>query len=99
MRIDVTNHTTLCFLPISPLSLATQSHQWYSWGPPNMQCRLCATCWLYWKKYGGLKMPTQSEEEKLLPSPTTEVYERQSFMLRNVIQWLDTPWKHKYSTG
>lgn len=44
-------------------------------------------------------MPTQSEEEKLLPSPTTEVYERQSFMLRNVIQWLDTPWKHKYSTG
>uniref|UniRef100_A0A250YK05 Metastasis-associated protein MTA3 n=1 Tax=Castor canadensis TaxID=51338 RepID=A0A250YK05_CASCN len=51
---------------------ATQSHQWYSWGPPNMQCRLCATCWLYWKKYGGLKMPTQSEEEKLSPSPTTE---------------------------
>ncbi|XP_078005621.1 metastasis-associated protein MTA3 isoform X5 [Phascolarctos cinereus] len=50
----------------------TQSHQWYSWGPPNMQCRLCATCWLYWKKYGGLKMPTQTEEEKLSPNPTTE---------------------------
>uniref|UniRef100_A0A8C4VY08 Metastasis associated 1 n=1 Tax=Gopherus evgoodei TaxID=1825980 RepID=A0A8C4VY08_9SAUR len=27
----------------------TQSYQWYSWGPPNMQCRLCASCWTYWK--------------------------------------------------
>ncbi|EHB04630.1 Metastasis-associated protein MTA3 [Heterocephalus glaber] len=50
---------------------ATQSHQWYSWGPPNMQCRLCATCWLYWKKYRGLKMPTQSEE-KLSPSQSED---------------------------
>ncbi|XP_064407934.1 metastasis-associated protein MTA2 isoform X2 [Latimeria chalumnae] len=37
----------------------TQSAQWYAWGPPNMQCRLCASCWIYWKKYGGLKTPTQ----------------------------------------
>uniref|UniRef100_A0A3P8WBA0 Metastasis associated 1 family, member 2 n=1 Tax=Cynoglossus semilaevis TaxID=244447 RepID=A0A3P8WBA0_CYNSE len=36
-----------------------QSPQWYAWGPPNMQCRLCASCWIYWKKYGGLKTPTQ----------------------------------------
>uniref|UniRef100_A0A671XJG2 Metastasis associated 1 family, member 2 n=1 Tax=Sparus aurata TaxID=8175 RepID=A0A671XJG2_SPAAU len=35
-----------------------QSPQWYAWGPPNMQCRLCASCWNYWKKYGGLKTPT-----------------------------------------
>uniref|UniRef100_A0A8C3AZJ9 Metastasis associated 1 family, member 2 n=1 Tax=Cyclopterus lumpus TaxID=8103 RepID=A0A8C3AZJ9_CYCLU len=35
-----------------------QSPQWYAWGPPNMQCRLCASCWIYWKKYGGLKTPT-----------------------------------------
>lgn len=40
---------------------ATQSAQWYAWGPPNMQCRLCASCWIYWKKYGGLKTPTQLE--------------------------------------
>lgn len=40
---------------------AAQSPQWYSWGPPNMQCRLCASCWNYWKKYGGLKTPTQLE--------------------------------------
>uniref|UniRef100_A0AAX7T8H6 Metastasis associated 1 family, member 2 n=1 Tax=Astatotilapia calliptera TaxID=8154 RepID=A0AAX7T8H6_ASTCA len=31
----------------------------YYWGPPN--CRLCASCWIYWKKYGGLKTPTQLE--------------------------------------
>lgn len=35
------------------------STQWFSWGPVQMQCRLCATCWNYWKKYGGLKMPTR----------------------------------------
>uniref|UniRef100_A0A667Z1A9 Metastasis associated 1 family, member 2 n=1 Tax=Myripristis murdjan TaxID=586833 RepID=A0A667Z1A9_9TELE len=40
-----------------------QSPQWYAWGPPNMQCRLCASCWIYWKKYGGLKTPTQLEGE------------------------------------
>jgi len=40
---------------------AAQSQQWYAWGPPNMQCRLCASCWIYWKKYGGLKTPTQLE--------------------------------------
>uniref|UniRef100_A0A4W4H1D2 Metastasis associated 1 family, member 2 n=1 Tax=Electrophorus electricus TaxID=8005 RepID=A0A4W4H1D2_ELEEL len=40
---------------------SAQSPQWYAWGPPNMQCRLCASCWIYWKKYGGLKTPTQLE--------------------------------------
>ncbi|KAF3853772.1 hypothetical protein F7725_014460 [Dissostichus mawsoni] len=48
-----------------------QSAQWYSWGPPNMQCRLCVSCWMYWKKYGGLKMPSRAEvpEESTSPSP------------------------------
>lgn len=49
------------------LSVAAQSYQWYSWGPPNMQCRLCAPCWTYWKKYGGLKMPTRLDGER--PGP------------------------------
>ncbi|XP_069921568.1 metastasis-associated protein MTA1 isoform X2 [Oryctolagus cuniculus] len=44
-----------------------QSYQWYSWGPPHMQCRLCASCWTYWKKYGGLKMPTRLDGER--PGP------------------------------
>ncbi|XP_073422871.1 metastasis-associated protein MTA1 isoform X2 [Dendrobates tinctorius] len=48
-------------------SCYTQSYQWYSWGPPNMQCRLCASCWAYWKKYGGLKMPTRLDGER--PGP------------------------------
>lgn len=31
------------------------STQWYAWGPSHLSCRLCQTCWSYWKKYGGLK--------------------------------------------
>uniref|UniRef100_A0A668AX86 Metastasis associated 1 n=1 Tax=Myripristis murdjan TaxID=586833 RepID=A0A668AX86_9TELE len=46
---------------------SNSSYQWYSWGPPNMQCRLCASCWTYWKKYGGLKMPTRLDGER--PGP------------------------------
>uniref|UniRef100_A0A8C9VVB2 Metastasis associated 1 family, member 3 n=1 Tax=Scleropages formosus TaxID=113540 RepID=A0A8C9VVB2_SCLFO len=45
-----------------------QSSQWYSWGPPNMQCRLCVSCWMYWKKYGGLKMPSRAEGEEREPA-------------------------------
>uniref|UniRef100_A0A3Q3KIB5 Metastasis associated 1 n=1 Tax=Mastacembelus armatus TaxID=205130 RepID=A0A3Q3KIB5_9TELE len=45
----------------------SSSYQWYSWGPPSMQCRLCASCWTYWKKYGGLKMPTRLDGER--PGP------------------------------
>uniref|UniRef100_A0A669E5H3 Metastasis associated 1 family, member 3 n=1 Tax=Oreochromis niloticus TaxID=8128 RepID=A0A669E5H3_ORENI len=50
-----------------------QSAQWYSWGPPNMQCRLCVSCWMYWKKYGGLKMPSRAEgpEERTSPTPAS----------------------------
>nr|CAD7569755.1 unnamed protein product [Timema californicum] len=38
---------------------ATVSSQWYAWGPTHMQCKLCHNCWLYWKKYGGLKVPSR----------------------------------------
>lgn len=44
------------------------SSQWFSWGPAHMQCRLCSACWMYWKKYGGLKMPTRLDGER--PAPT-----------------------------
>ncbi|KAJ8266156.1 hypothetical protein GJAV_G00126590 [Gymnothorax javanicus] len=50
-----------------------QSPQWYAWGPSNMQCRLCASCWIYWKKYGGLKTATQLEGAA---RPSTEVVTR-----------------------
>lgn len=28
-----------------------------------MQCRLCQACWQYWKRYGGLKVPTRITDE------------------------------------
>ncbi|XP_032870367.1 metastasis-associated protein MTA1-like isoform X2 [Amblyraja radiata] len=59
----------------------TQSYQWYSWGPPNMQCRLCATCWNYWKKYGGLKMPTRLEGER--PGPTRNSANPHGYWVKN----------------
>ncbi|CAK8694979.1 metastasis-associated protein MTA3-like [Clavelina lepadiformis] len=43
----------------------TSSVQWYTWGPPSMSCRLCAACWTYWKKYGGLKIPPSSRLERI----------------------------------
>ncbi|XP_072032215.1 metastasis-associated protein MTA3-like isoform X2 [Amphiura filiformis] len=55
-----------CFVDDNTIS-ANSSYQWYSWGPANMQCRLCATCWVYWKKCGGLKMPTRIDGER--PGP------------------------------
>ncbi|KAJ8672988.1 hypothetical protein QAD02_004249 [Eretmocerus hayati] len=39
-----------------------QSGQWYAWGPTHMQCRLCQGCWNYWKKYGGLKVPSRIDD-------------------------------------
>lgn len=60
------------------LSVAAQSYQWYSWGPPNMQCRLCASCWTYWKKYGGLKMPTRLDGERPGPNRSNMVSGRPS---------------------
>ncbi|KAM4662732.1 metastasis-associated protein MTA1 isoform 6-T7 [Discoglossus pictus] len=59
----------------------TQSYQWYSWGPPNMQCRLCASCWAYWKKYGGLKMPTRLDGER--PGPNRNNMSPHGLPMRN----------------
>lgn len=42
------------------------SAQWYAWGPAHMQCRLCQSCWTYWKKFGGLKYPTRLGEHPTL---------------------------------
>lgn len=40
---------------------ATPAPQCFMWGPPHRQGRLCATCRLYCRKHGDLKMPIQSE--------------------------------------
>uniref|UniRef100_A0A671YYI4 Metastasis associated 1 family, member 3 n=1 Tax=Sparus aurata TaxID=8175 RepID=A0A671YYI4_SPAAU len=72
-----------------------QSAQWYSWGPPNMQCRLCVSCWMYWKKYGGLKMPSRPrsrshgprQSNHMVPmrnsgSPKSSMKTKQAFLLQ-----------------
>ncbi|RWS30945.1 metastasis-associated protein MTA3-like protein [Leptotrombidium deliense] len=55
----------------------TNSSLWYPWGPAHMQCRLCQSCWTYWKKFGGLKYPTKIDAEKL-NSTTPRVNDYQS---------------------
>ncbi|XP_044728374.1 metastasis-associated protein MTA3 isoform X2 [Chrysoperla carnea] len=44
---------------------AIVSQQWYAWGPTHMQCRLCQSCWQYWKRYGGLKAPSKIGENDI----------------------------------
>jgi len=39
----------------------TESTAWFLWGPNNM-CKLCESCWVYWKKFGGLKKPSAFEK-------------------------------------
>ena len=51
------------FEPALFFFLETSSSQWYSWGPAHMQCRLCQSCWIYWKKFGGLKYPTRMSKK------------------------------------
>ncbi|CAB4004979.1 metastasis-associated MTA3-like, partial [Paramuricea clavata] len=38
---------------------ANTSTHWFPWSTPNTQYRhyVCSVCWVYWKKYGGLKKP------------------------------------------
>uniref|UniRef100_A0A8C7Y0Z2 Metastasis associated 1 n=1 Tax=Oryzias sinensis TaxID=183150 RepID=A0A8C7Y0Z2_9TELE len=69
-QVYIPNYLSMKMLSIC-VFVASSSYQWYSWGPPNMQCRLCASCWTYWKKYGGLKMPTRLEGERPGPNRST----------------------------
>jgi len=41
-----------------------ESVLWYPWGPATSSCKLylCKDCWVYWKKCGGLKKSTKSNE-------------------------------------
>ncbi|XP_071963484.1 metastasis-associated protein MTA3-like isoform X4 [Antedon mediterranea] len=74
------------------------SYQWYSWGPANMQCRLCATCWTYWKKCGGLKMPTRlgpPTKRPYIPGSMGRESGRKADMgseaKKKKLSWLDAP--------
>lgn len=44
---------------------SSSSAQWYNWGPSQMSCRLCQSCWNYWKKYGGLKNASRLAENDM----------------------------------
>ena len=54
------------------------SNTWYTWGPANLHCRLCSECWVYWKKYGGLKIPQNQrvelmqQQQKKIPGQNDE---------------------------
>ena len=43
----------------SCFSTSSAQAQWYTWGPSHLSCRLCQSCWNYWKKYGGLKVASR----------------------------------------
>lgn len=48
----------------------TQAAEWYSWQPQqNANARLCGACWLYWKKYGGLRQPARTDNERAHSRP------------------------------
>ncbi|XP_054747871.1 metastasis-associated protein MTA1 isoform X5 [Anastrepha obliqua] len=41
-----------------------KSSQWYPWtSSGHGACRLCQSCWDYWKKYGGLRNAAKTEVE------------------------------------
>ncbi|KAL5463382.1 hypothetical protein EMCRGX_G032275 [Ephydatia muelleri] len=51
--------------------LCTSAARWYPWGPAHEHCRLCNYCYTYWRKYGGLKLPSKWEAtEKRVPATT-----------------------------
>lgn len=57
---------------------SSSSASWYSWGPAHMTCRLCQTCWNYWKKYGGLKTASRladNENDALKKRSSSEIDE------------------------
>lgn len=57
---------------------STASVNWYTWGPSHLSCRLCQTCWNYWKKYGGLKVASRSTDndvDAIMKRPASELEE------------------------
>jgi hypothetical protein len=45
---------------------ANSSAQWYQWSSAQPHTRLCAECWSYYKKLGGLKYPKKSGKSLVL---------------------------------
>ncbi|CAF0776306.1 unnamed protein product [Rotaria sp. Silwood1] len=66
------NKAHQCLLPQRPQSEnkpcescgTTSSSQWYQWNSAQPHTRLCAECWIYYKKLGGLKYPKKSGPDR-----------------------------------
>lgn len=77
--------------------------QWYAWGPSHLSCRLCQTCWNYWKKYGGLKIASRltdgdADAKKKLPAPIPAVIASEpETVLANTANDLSNRLSHKCS--
>ena len=41
----------------------SSSSQWYTWGAPQKQGKMCQQCWDYWKRMGGLQKASRSARE------------------------------------
>ncbi len=60
------NHVEVCRIKLRYLKLSmisfqgTSSSQWYQWNTAQPHTRLCAECWTYYKKLGGVKYPKKS---------------------------------------
>jgi metastasis-associated protein MTA len=66
------NKAHQCLLPNRPQSESkscescgtNSSLQWYQWSTTQPHARLCAECWIYYKKLGGLKYPKKSGPDR-----------------------------------
>ncbi|RWS16296.1 metastasis-associated protein MTA3-like protein [Dinothrombium tinctorium] len=79
---NITNdNTAISGKPCESCSKLSSS-QWYPWGPAHMQCRLCQSCWMYWKKFGGLKYPTKIDPDKINSAPRIADYQSPQYPCR-----------------
>ncbi len=65
VKVNHVNHVEVCRILfkywIKIISFkAISSSQWYQWNTTQPHTRLCAECWTYYKKLGGLKYPKKS---------------------------------------
>ena len=66
MKANHVNHVEVCrsidFLSSETMIFFsdTSSVQWYQANTTQPHARLCAECWTYYKKLGGLKYPKKS---------------------------------------
>jgi hypothetical protein len=72
VNVNHVNHVAVCRIELERIEdnlfccLASSSSQWYQWNTAQPHTRLCAECWSYYKKLGGLKYPKKSGENFII---------------------------------